>query len=63
MAFFIAVETRDLTGVTPLLFLLRDLSIVTNCRDLLVLFPPTVSELLLLILPVLFLSRLGRIVM
>ena len=62
MAFLIAVETRDLTEVTPLLFLLRDLGVGVSGRRLFVSFPPTVLELLLLILPVFFLSRLRRIV-
>ena len=63
MVFLITVETSDLARVTPLLFLLLGLGVVTSCRGLFVLFPPTVLELLLLILPVFFLSRLHRIVM
>ena len=62
MVFFIAVETRDFTGVTPLPFFFWDLGVGVRGRGLFVLFPPTVSELLLLILPVFHLSRLHRIV-
>ena len=60
MAFFIAVETRDFTGVTPLPFLLRDLCVGVSGRGLFLL--PLVPELLLLILPGLLFSRLRRIV-
>ena len=62
MAFLIAVETCDLTGVTPLPFLFRNLGIGVSGQGLFVSFPPTVSELFLLIFPILFLSRLRRIV-
>ena len=62
MAFLIAVEIRDLTEVTPLLFLLWDLGIGVHGRGLFVLFLPTVLEFFLLILPVFFVSRLRYII-
>ena len=60
MAFLIIVETRDLTGVTLLLFLLQDLGIGVSSRGLLLL--PLVPEPLLFIFSVLFFSRLCHIV-
>ena len=60
MAFFIAVETRDLIGVTSLLFLLQGLGVSVSSRGLFL--PLLISKPLLLILPVLLLSRLRRIV-
>ena len=62
MAFLIAVETRDLTGVTPLFFLLRNHGVGVSSQGLFVLLPPTVSELLLFMPSVLLLSWLCRIV-
>ena len=60
VAFLITVETRDLTGVTPLFFLLQGLGVGVSGQGLL--FLPLVWEPLLLILLVLLLNRLRRIV-